>query len=294
MRGAKPQRALESALVRDATLRNGESILIACSGGPDSVALAAAMNAVATKQGWRLSIAHINHGQRRSADQDEAVVLHVAAALGLPVASVRLSAVPRGEGAMRTARYATLQRIAEKREATAIATGHTAEDQTETVLMALFRGAGTAGLTGIAARRPLAIGIDLYRPLLRRTHDELRHYCEMLCLPYALDPTNEDVRYRRNAVREALTTLRLSFPRLDRAVARAAHIVADELADAPRATLRRRVREALDESGELLDVDFEHIESAVRALEAGRSGLFHAKRNVSVSVRRGRLGVKKR
>ena len=294
MRGAKPQRTLELSLERDATLRNGESILIACSGGPDSVALAAAMKAVATKREWRLSIAHVNHGLRPSADQDEAVVLHVAATLALPVSTVRLNAAARDEGAMRTARYAALQLMAKSGSATVVATGHTAEDQTETVLMALFRGTGTAGLTGIAARRPLAAGIDLCRPLLRLTHDELRRYCETLCLPYALDPTNEDVRYRRNAVREALTTLRHSFPRLDRAVARAAYIVADELADAQRATLRRRVREALDESGELLDVNFEHIESAVRALEAGRSGAFHAKRNVTLAVRRGRLRVEKR
>ena len=294
MRGAKPHRALESVLLREKALRASEAIAVACSGGPDSVALAAALQAIASKRGWRICIAHVNHGLRRSADQDEAVVLHVSSTLQLPVKTMKLKEAARDESAMRTARYAALQQIAEDFGASAIATAHTAEDQTETVLLALFRGTGTMGLTGIPARRPLAAGIDLCRPLLRRSHDELRTYCEVQCLPYALDPTNENLRYRRNALRQALATLRDSFPRLDRAVARAAHVVADELVEAPRATLRRSVREALNQSGELLDVDFEHVESAVRALEEGRSGQFHAKRNVAIAVRRGRVTVKKR
>jgi len=294
MRGARPQRALEHAILSDPRLRDGESIIVACSGGPDSVALAAAMRFASPKRKWRLCIAHVNHGARPSADQDEAVVLHVAATLQLPIMTAHLNDLARDEQTMRKARYDALKRSAKDFGATVVTTAHTAEDQTETVLLALFRGTGTSGLTGIAARRKLADRIDLCRPLLRCTHEQLRRYCESMCLPYAFDPTNDDLTYRRNAVRGALTTLRLSFPGLDRAVARAAYIVAEELGGAPRAALRRRVREALEETGELLDVDFEHVESAVRALERGRSGVFHAKRGVTVRLGRGQLSVKKR
>ncbi|MBV9276910.1 MAG: tRNA lysidine(34) synthetase TilS [Candidatus Eremiobacteraeota bacterium] len=294
MRGAKPQRALELAILRNQALRDGVSILIACSGGPDSVALAALMRVAAEKRRWTLTIAHVNHGLRRSADQDEAVVLHVAAALQLTVKTVQLRGVDRDESSLRNARYAALQRIAKDVGAQTVVTGHTAEDQTETVLLALFRGTGTNGLTGMAECRRLALGIELCRPLLRETHAELQRYCQAACLPYALDPTNEDLKYRRNAVRSALGVLRGAFPGLDRAVARAAYIAAQESADAPRTNLRRRVRAALNESGQLQDIDFEHIESAVRALESGRSGTFHASRRAVLHVGRGQVTVKER
>jgi len=201
MRGANPQAELELAVLRDEGLADGESIVIACSGGPDSVALAATMKAAVRKRGWHLCIAHVNHGRRRSSDQDEAVVLHVASALALPVKCVKLADAAHDEAALRDARYAALERIAGEFGAHTIATAHTAEDQTETVLLALFRGTGMKGLAGIAVRRQLRSGLSLCRPLLRCNHAQLRRYCEIAALPYALDPTNEDLDYRRNAVR---------------------------------------------------------------------------------------------
>jgi tRNA(Ile)-lysidine synthase len=294
MRGARPGRTLELALARTNALKDGESVVVACSGGPDSVALAAALAAVASKRGWQLALAHVNHGLRASASQDEAVVLHVGAALGLQVRVVALEGAARGEAALRKARYAAFARVARELGANAVATAHTAEDQTETVLMALFRGTGTGGLAGIPNRRPMCVGVDLCRPLLRWDHAALRRYCQQNGVPYALDPTNADLRYRRNAVRTALGALRFSFPALDRAVARAAQTVADELAGESRALSRRRVREALRASGALVDVDFEHVESAVRALERGRSGEFHMRPKVALRIRQGSLSVEKR
>ena len=294
MRGARPHRALELAVSRDPALSEGASIAIACSGGPDSVALAALLHASAPRRNWQLLLAHVNHGLRQSANQDEAVALHVASTLRLPIRIANLDGVARDERALRDARYGALGRIAKDAGAQTVVTAHTAEDQTETVLMSLFRGTGTSGLTGMPQRRTLTAGIQLARPLLRQTHGDMCRYCETQCLPYALDPTNEDLGYRRNAVRHALVALRRSFPGLDRAVARAAYIVAEETAGAPRAKIRRRVRAALAESGELLDVDFEHIESAVRALDAGSAGVFYANRDTALAVRRGSLTVKKR
>ncbi len=292
MRGAHPERAIEQAIAQGGIVREGERIVVACSGGPDSIALVAALHSLASPMRLTLSIAHVNHGVRASAWQDECVVLRVAANFSLPLDVAALQA-PRdarrrlNEASMRAARYAALAQIARKRSVNVVATAHHAEDQSETVLLALFRGTGPDGLGGMEARRPLEGGIDLIRPLLRVGSEDLRCYCHASGLPYAVDPTNEDAALRRNAVREALQALRPAFPGLDEAVARAAELVSSEQAGSPRAELRRRVREALREQGQLADVDFEHVEAAVRTMENGGSGRFLMKAGIALRIEPG-------
>jgi tRNA(Ile)-lysidine synthase len=248
----------------------GEPVVAACSGGPDSVALAAVLDRVARARGFPLVLAHVNHGVRASAWQDECVVLSVAARLERPLVIAALEGVSADEGSLREARYAALERIARERGARSIATAHTAEDQTETVLLALFRGTGPDGLGGMAAERALAEGLRLVRPLLRAGHGELRAELARSGLPYALDPSNEDGRYRRSAVRAALVGLREEFPGLDRAVARCAEILRAERAGEARARDRRALRERLREDGLLRDIPFERIEAALQARPEGR------------------------
>ena len=273
--------------MRSGVVQEGESIVIACSGGPDSVALAAALHAIAAPLRLRLSIAYVNHGLRRSAWQDECVVMRVAASCELPLDVIALHLESHDEATLREARYAALVDVARKRRATAIATAHHAEDQSETVLLALFRGSGPEGLAGMRPRRTLDGDIEVIRPLLRIPSDDLRYYCHVSGLPYAVDPTNADAALRRNAVRVALETLRPSFPGLDGAVARAAQLVGEERSGSSRAALRRRVREALREGGQLADVDFEHVEEAVRAMERGRGGRFLMKAGVTLRIEPG-------
>jgi tRNA(Ile)-lysidine synthase len=265
MRGARPERALD-AVVRGVMRPDpGTRVCVACSGGPDSVALAVLLDRLAREDEYELVLAHVNHGVRRSADQDECVVLSVGARLGRPVRIARPHVARDDEATLREARYAALAGIAADASATIVATAHTAEDQTETVLLALFRGTGLDGLAGIPPRRPLADGIDVVRPLLRVTHAELATELRRSALPYAFDPTNADRRYRRNALREALVTLREDFPHLDRAVARCAEIVRDELDETPRAEQRRALRERLRAEDALRDVSFAAIEDALRS-----------------------------
>ena len=291
MRGSHPERAIEQAIERDNIIRAGERVLIACSGGSDSVALAAVLSSIAKPMDLQLTIAHVNHGVRASAWQDEAVALRVAAALNLPVKTLAMTTARRDEATLRDARYEALATLARQLALNVVATGHNAEDQTETVLLALFRGTGPTGLAGMPARRELASGIDLARPLLRFERMELRGYVESARLPYAIDPTNADLTLRRNAVRDALAGLRPLFPGLDAAVARAAQVVAEELGGSPQSELRRRVRDQLRESGALRGVDFEHVEAAVRALESGGSGRFAMASGVEVHIDKGRLSV---
>ncbi|HTA39256.1 MAG TPA: tRNA lysidine(34) synthetase TilS [Candidatus Acidoferrales bacterium] len=289
MRGAHPESALEQSIERSGAIRRGDRVTIACSGGPDSVALAAALHAIAKPMELALAIAHVNHGVRGSAWQDECVVLRVAATFGLPCDTVGLEMQSGDEASLREARYGALLASAARAGSNVIATAHHAEDQSETVLLALFRGTGPDGIAGMPARRTLAPGVDLARPLLRAPSRDLIAYCQTRALPYAVDPTNADASLRRNAVREALEALRPVFPGLDPAVARAAEIAQGEREGSPRAGLRRSVRERLADEHDLRDVDFEHVEAAVAAIERGSTGSFHMKPGVRLEIEAGAI-----
>ena len=289
MRGARPQREVEASIERSGVFAQGEHVLVACSGGADSIALAAALHAVAARLHLELRVAHVNHALRSSAWQDECVVLDLSARLCVPLDTVTLPEVAGDEESLRVARYAALADSARRNGCSVVATGHHAQDQSETVLLALLRGTGPAGLSGIAPRRTLEPGVDVARPLLRVAPDALRAYCHAKALPYAVDPTNADSSKRRNAVREALDTLRPIFPGLDRAVARAAETIAAEQAGNRRAQLRRSVRERFADDNDLRDVDFAHVEAAVRALEGGGTGTYLMKPGISLRIERGTM-----
>jgi tRNA(Ile)-lysidine synthase len=291
VRGSHPERALIDTILREGVVRSGERIAIACSGGPDSIALAWAIAGAARELHLALQLVYVDHARRSSSMQDECVVAAASATLGIPLVAVSLDGTAESEAQLRDARYAALQRVARGFGATAIATAHHAEDQSETVLLALFRGTGSAGLAGMPARRALELGLDLVRPLLRRSAEELLDFCHETAAPYSVDPTNTDPGIARNGVREALAALRPLFPQLDRAVARAAALAADEAEDAPRAGLRRLVREQVEGECGLLDVSFEHVEAAVRAMERGASGRFHLKPGVELEVLNGTIAA---
>jgi tRNA(Ile)-lysidine synthase len=234
VRGARPERALDAAIRSAVRFAGGARVCVACSGGPDSVALASLLDRLARDDGYDLVLAHVNHGVRLSAAQDECVALSVGARLGRRVLVARPHVERDDEATLRDARYAALAALAHEAGVQFVATAHTAEDQTETVLLALFRGTGLAGLAGMPPRRPLCEGVELARPVLRLTHGELATELRRSGLPYAIDPSNAERRYRRNALREPLDRLRDEFPHLDRAVARCAAIVAEHLRAAER------------------------------------------------------------
>lgn len=292
MRGAKPEAAIEQAIERDGVVRPGERLVVACSGGVDSVALAAALAAVRKPMELDLTLAYVDHGTRRSAFQDECVVLRIGATFGIPVRTASYRG-PAREATLRDARYAALGAIARDAGASAVATAHHQEDQSETVMLALLRGTGPEGMAGMRPRRPLAEGIDLVRPLLRVAAADLRAYCHTHALPYAVDPTNADAGVRRNAVRRALEALRPLFPGLDAAVARSAELTGAELEGSGRSALRRQVRRALGEEDALRDVDFEHVEAVVRTLERGGSGRFYMKPGIELEIAAGSIAVRK-
>jgi tRNA(Ile)-lysidine synthase len=196
--------------------------IVAVSGGPDSVALLRALHGLRPSGG--LMVAHFQHRLRgEEGDADAPFVAELAASLGLPfttaAADVRGVSEESGENleaAARRLRYAWLTTAAREAGAGWVATGHTADDQAETVLHRIIRGAGIQGLRGIAAERELAEGIALIRPMLAVSRVEVMAYLESLGQSFRIDASNRDLRFTRNRIRhELLPQLRSYNPAIE-------------------------------------------------------------------------------
>lgn len=187
--------------------------VVAVSGGPDSVALLRALHAVGAGP---LTVAHVNHRLRGTeADADEAFVRELAGALGVGFRCQAIEVAALGgnwEATARRVRYGFLAAVATEVGAGWIATGHTADDQAETVLHRIIRGTGLAGLRGIAAvRAGAAGGPAVVRPLLTATRAEVLTYLDALGQPFRQDRTNTDPRFTRNRIRHELLPLLRTF-----------------------------------------------------------------------------------
>lgn len=218
-------------------------LIVAVSGGQDSVALAHALTGLAPAYDLHLYLAHLDHGLRPDAAQDALLVERFGRALGLEVFVERrdVAAYARAHGqsieeAARVVRYAFLADVAHHVGAAGVVTGHTADDQAETVLLRLIRGAGPLGLVGMRPDRLLYVGparraLRILRPLLETTREETRAYCAEHALAYVEDPSNVDVRFARNRVRhEVLPVLARLNPAIRDALRRTSAAAA-ELAD---------------------------------------------------------------
>jgi tRNA(Ile)-lysidine synthase len=192
---------------RDLRRWRGEAVVAAVSGGADSVGLLRALVALAPGLELRLSVAHLDHGARGEASASDArFVAELASTLGLPFDLGRWRPGRSGhfESDARRARYAWLAEVAHARGASAVAVGHHRDDQAETILHRVLRGTGPRGLSGMPARRPLAEGVTLVRPLLSVGRDEIRAYLESLGQPWREDATNADTARTRARLRHDL------------------------------------------------------------------------------------------
>ena len=228
-------RQVTEAVRRQRLIQPDGRVLVAVSGGADSVCLLTLLHEMRERvllPGIELRIAHVNYGLRgEESEEDEAFVRELGAKLGVPVDCERVRLMPKSGGTLqsraRDARYAFFGRLLREHGMTAVATGHTADDQAETVLLWLMRGAGTGGLTGIPVKR--AGGI--IRPLLGVTRQQVLDYLAFRGMPYRSDSSNGTPRYRRNRIRqEILPALRLLNPRIVEALARGADILAADAA----------------------------------------------------------------
>jgi len=202
----------------------GELVLVACSGGADSLALAAAAAFVAPRLGLRAGGVTVDHGLQPGSGERAAEVAAMLGRLGLdPVRGVAVTVAPSGppgpEAAAREARYAALDVAAKEYGAAAVLLGHTLDDQAETVLLGLARGSGGRSLAGMPARRGA-----YRRPLLAVRRATTGAACAELGLPAWQDPHNRDLRFARARVRhQALPALEAALgPGVAEALARTA------------------------------------------------------------------------
>ena len=207
MVGPPPAVAAVRVAVRS-TLRElprGGTVLVACSGGPDSIALAAAVAFEASRAGLVAGLATVDHGLQAGSAERAAAVVDWGLKRRFTFASV-LPVVVSGPGgpeaAARQARYAALDSFAAAHDAAAVLLGHTADDQAETVLLGLARGSGTRSLAGMAPRRGIYC-----RPLLGLPRAVTHAACAEESLPTWDDPHNVDPAYARSRVRALLPAL---------------------------------------------------------------------------------------
>ena len=209
-------------------------VIVAVSGGPDSVVLVHLLLALQAEGDLTVAgLAHFNHQLRGvDADEDEGFCRAMADRLGLPIdvdrAAVATAAREAGrsiEDVARELRYAFLERIADARGADAIAVGHSLDDQAETFLLRLMRGAGSRGLASILPRAGRVI-----RPLIDSAREDLRTYAAERALPFRTDATNDDLSIPRNRVRhELIPYLEREFsPGISRVLAREAAVARED------------------------------------------------------------------
>ncbi len=313
VRRARP--LLERQVLRTLRLHSmiepGDHVLVAVSGGADSIALLHCLHRMAPRLEIRISAAHLNHCLRGAeSDADEDFVREVCAGLGCGLTSedapIREDAASRRanlEETAREARYKFLGRIAARVGASRIAVGHTRNDQAETILFRFLRGSGAEGL---AAIHPVKDGVVI-RPLINTLRATVLDYLESLGVPHREDSSNRDLHYSRNRLRhELIPAIEKQFnPRLVETLAREAAI-ARETSDFLNLLARREyarirldsaheadsasltvaallelhpllrklvIREALRRTrGTLKGINTRHIESAVRLCVEGRSG----------------------
>jgi tRNA(Ile)-lysidine synthetase-like protein len=232
---------VQQAIATSSMWAPGEMVVVAVSGGADSLCLLQALQALQPRHGGHLHVAHLDHGLRGAASAAEAAqVAALARQWGLPmtVESADVPALRERESlsleeAARVVRYRFLVRVAAEVGAAAIVLGHTADDQAETVLMHLVRGAGLGGLRGMRTVSPLAPWMSaglalarplrLVRPLLGVTRVETADYCATCGLTPAQDPWNQECRFLRVRLRqEVIPLLETINPRFREALLRLA------------------------------------------------------------------------
>lgn len=253
MKPTDVHKEVDKAIKLHGSVQEGDTLVVGVSGGPDSLCLLHVLTHLGPQYGLSLHVAHLHHGIRGAdADADAAFVAGLAESWGLPVTLQRRDVPTLAtqqklaiEEAARRARYAFLGRLAMQIGAPAIAMGHNADDQTETILMHWLRGAGLAGLRGMLPSTPLAglrmcqpddellsrSSIRIIRPLLEIPRHDIEAYCEAHCLQPRFDRSNLDTTYFRNRLRHELVPLLETYnPNFREIMRRSGRIIADDYA----------------------------------------------------------------
>lgn len=287
---------LHRTLSQRSLLERGQRVLIAVSGGQDSLCLSQLLLDLQPKWNWQLAIAHCNHRWRDDSSANADYVHNLAQLWQLPCYQETAPFAAASEAAARQWRYQALSNIACQHHFECVATGHTASDRAETLLYNLIRGSGADGLQALAWNRPLTPDVRLVRPLLETTREETAQFCQMMHLNVWEDSTNYDLKYARNRIRsELLPYLKTHLnPQAEQALAQTAELLQAEvdyleseatqlrqrsqhpdqpklnrllLRQAPLALQRRAIRQVLQSTLPCAP-GFEHIEKLVALIAA--------------------------
>ncbi|MFN6470239.1 MAG: tRNA lysidine(34) synthetase TilS [Nostoc sp. SerVER01] len=208
-----------------------QRLLVAVSGGQDSLCLIKLLLDLQSKWEWHLGIAHCDHRWRSDSQANANHVENLAKTWGISFYLETANEAINSEAAARDWRYQALSAIAQANNYQYIVTGHTASDRAETLLYNLIRGTGADGLQALTWQRPLTTGIMLVRPLLEITRRQTQQFCQDFQLPVWEDSTNQDLQYARNRIRqELLPYLRENFnPQVESALAQTAELLQAEV-----------------------------------------------------------------
>jgi tRNA(Ile)-lysidine synthase len=224
--------SVKAYIAAQGLIRPGDKIIAAVSGGPDSMALLHILRKLSLQSGFSILAAHVNHGLRPQAGQDQEFVEEHCRSLNIPcyaktidVRQLACQTKTSLEDAGRQARYGYFNELLQELHADAIATAHHQDDQAETVLLHLLRGAGMQGLRGIMPRNG-----HLIRPLLQQSKQNLLNYLHKNQISYCIDSSNQDQVFLRNRIRHQLIPLLQNEynPRITENLSRLAEIVGEE------------------------------------------------------------------
>ncbi|MEA5515853.1 tRNA lysidine(34) synthetase TilS [Nodularia sp. UHCC 0506] len=208
-----------------------QRLLVAVSGGQDSLCLIKLLLDLQPKWQWDLGIAHCDHRWRTDSQANADHVEKLAKSWGVSFYLETATQPLNSEAAARNWRYAALSAIAQGNNYQYIVTGHTASDRAETLLYNLMRGTGSDGLQALTWQRPLTADIFLVRPLLEIIRPQTAQFCQEFHLPVWEDSTNQDVKYARNRIRQELIPyLQTNFnPKVESALAQTAELLQAEV-----------------------------------------------------------------
>lgn len=208
-----------------------QRLLVAVSGGQDSLCLIKLLLDLQPKWGWDLGIAHCDHRWRSDSEANASHVEKLAQTWGVSFYLATADKPVNSEAAARNWRYEALTAIAQNHNYQYIVTGHTASDRAETLLYNLMRGTGADGLQALTWQRKLSGDILLIRPLLEITRPQTEEFCQQFHLPVWEDSTNQDVKYARNRIRQELIPyLQTNFnPKVESALAQTAELLQAEV-----------------------------------------------------------------
>lgn len=212
-------------------LEKGERLLVAVSGGQDSLCLVKLLLDLQPKWNWQIAIVHCDHRWRSDSQQNAEFVAKLANAWQVPFYLEVANKIPASEADARQWRYGCFEKIAQLDHYTTIVTGHTASDRAETLLYNLIRGSGADGLQALTWKRSLLPTLNLVRPLLEITRAETAQFCQTSALQIWEDTTNQDLTYARNRIRqELLPYLQTHFnPQAEQNLAQTAELLTAEV-----------------------------------------------------------------